>query len=166
MSFADQPAPSKGPSLIVPPAAHLTPAAATWGAANRAIFDRFQVATPTTLRYLNWTVDVASGNVQVGVVRLAGAGHADFTRVMDSGVIACPAAGQIRTDLGASLLLPGDYALFLWADNTTISTRWTAAAALTALRSVGVLVVAGGVPVSGTLAWSNNYVCASLEGDF
>lgn len=166
MSFVDKPTLSKPPALVLPYAAHLTPTALAWGAVDRAVFDRFQLAEPTTLRYLNWKADVASGNVQVGVVRLSGVGHADFTKVMDSGVIACPAAADLRTDLGATLLLPGDYALFVWADNTTVQTRWTAAAALAPLRTVGVLTASGGVPATGTFAWSNNYVCASLEGDF
>lgn len=167
MGFADSPSFDRAPTLILPPAATVSsPSALAWTAANRAVFDRFYVSRPTTVRYLNWRVDVASGNVQVGVVRLGGAGMADFTRVAHSGVIACPAAADIRTDLGATVLTPGEYALFQWADNVTMQTRWFSGTALATLRTCGILSsAASGVPATGTLTWSNIFVCASLEGD-
>jgi hypothetical protein len=85
---------------------------------------------------------------------------------MDSGVIACPAPADIRTDLGVTTLAPGDYAMFLWADNTTFQTRYSTASSLPALRWCGVATVTGaGVPTSGTLTWSNGLVNMALEGD-
>lgn len=166
MSYLDRPNITKSPSLIVPPAACFLASAAVWGAAQRAVFDRFDVATPTTLRYMGWRVEAASGNVQVGVVKLSGTGLLNYNKVMDSGVIACPTAGDIRTDLGATVLLPGTYAAFLWADNTTFSTRWSGQTALSCMRTVGLVAsLASGVPSSGTLAWNSFYFNCSLEGD-
>lgn len=137
---------------------------AVWPAANRALFMRLPVLTvATTFRYINWIVGTASGNVQVGVVSLSGANRTSFTRVMNSGVIACPTAGNIRTDLGATSLPAGEYAAFLWADNTTFQTRNTTGGAL---RYGGILSsLASGVQSSGTLSWDTVVVNMSLEGD-
>lgn len=166
MGYQDEPGLSAEQKLIIPHAGGLLASATAWGAANRAIFDRFYVAKPTTVRYVNWRVDTASGNVQVGIVRLSGTGMADFTKVVDSGVISCPAAGDLRTDIGATLLQPGEHALFVWVDNTTMQGRWSSSVGATALRSCGLLAGAsGGVPSTGTLTWSNTYVTASLEGN-
>lgn len=165
MGFADSPSFDRPPTAILPPLCSNLPGATAWGAVNRAVFDRFYVPRPTPIRYLNWKVEVASGNVQVGIVRLSGTDMKDFTRVAHSGVIACPAAAVIRTDLGVTVLTPGDYAAFIWADNTTFSTRWTSGLGLPALRQAGALVVSGGVAATGTFAWDAHYVSCSLEGD-
>jgi hypothetical protein len=130
------------------------------------VFSRLYVPVATQIRYLNWVVGVASGNVQVGVVRLAGTGHADFTRVAATAVIACPTAGDIRTDLGVQGLSPGDYAVFIWADNTTFQTRLGNNAGNTALRLGGLQnSYTTGVPTSGSFSWGQSYVSATLEAD-
>jgi hypothetical protein len=142
-------------------------AATAWPAVNRAVFVRCGVTVGGTYRYLNWRCDVQSGNVQVGVVRLSGVDHADFTRVMNSGVIACPAAGNIRTDLGATYLTPGDYAMFLWADNVTFQARYASNSGLTVLRANATLSsLATGVQATGTFAYGTELVAMTLEGDF
>lgn len=136
---------------------------ATWPAVNRALFMRFYLPIVTPLRYANWVVSTQSGNVQVGVVSLSGTDRTTYTRVMNSGVIACPAAGNIRTDLGLTLLQSGDYAMFLWADNTTFQTRNGTGAAL---RYGGLhSSLASGVGTSGTLSWDVITVNMSLEAD-
>jgi hypothetical protein len=114
-------------------------------------------------RHLNWVCAVQSGNVQVGVVALSGANATTYTRVMDSGVIACPAAGDIRTDLGATRLGVGDYAMYLQADNVTFQARYASSSGLTALRVAG--QVAGTIGTSGSLTWATGFVNLSLEGD-
>ena len=137
---------------------------AAWPVANTAIFMRLPVLTvATTFRYINWIVGTASGNVQLGVVSLSGANRTSYTRVMSSGVIACPTAGDIRTDLGATTLAAGGYAMFVWADNTTFQTRNGTGGAV---RYGGIASsLASGVGTSGTLTWSNTVVNMSLEGD-
>jgi hypothetical protein len=141
--------------------------AAAWPAVNRAVFVRFALTVGGTYRYLDWVCGVQSGNVQVGVVRLAGTDHADYTRVMNSGVIACPAAGNIRTDLGATSLAAGDYAMFMWADNVTFQARYGSNSGLTGLRTNATQSsLASGVTSSGTFAYSTELVCMTLEGDF
>jgi len=150
------------PTLVAP----LNPtgaSAAVWPAVNRALFMRFNLPVPTTMRYLNWVCSVQSGNVQVGVVSLSGANRTSYSRVMSSGVIACPAAANIRTDLGATALAAGSYAMFLWADNTTFQTRNTTGGAY---RYGGIhSSLSGGVTTSGTLTWDTVVVNMSLEGD-
>lgn len=154
------------PALVLPPSAILAAGAAVWPAANRAMFARFQLPTATPLRHLNWVCGTSSGNIQVGVVALSGANRTSYTRVMDSGVIACPTAGDIRTDLGVTTLPAGDYAVFLWADNVTFQARFATNPMLTALRIVGVVSsLTTGVPASGVLAWASQTPSISLEGD-
>lgn len=151
---------------LVPPFYTSSVSAAAWPATNRAVFMRFYLPVTTTLRYLNWVSSTQSGNVQVGVVSLSGANRLSYTRVMNSGTFACPAAGNIRTDLGATALPPGDYAMFLWADNTTFQTRTATASGIQALRYVGTASsLTTGVGTSGTLTWDVQLVGISLEGD-
>jgi hypothetical protein len=140
--------------------------AAVWPAVNRAVFARFALPTGGVYRYLKWRCDVQSGNVQVGVVALSGTDHTSYTRAMNSGVIACPAAGDIRTDLGATYLPAGDYAMFLWADNVTFQGRTASNSNLATLRSGAIASsLATGVGTSGTFAWDNQFVNLALEGD-
>jgi len=154
------------PQALVVPQYNAGIAAGAWPAVNRAVFVRFQLTVATPLRYLNWTCDVQSGNVQAGVVSLSGTDRTTYARVMSSGVIACPAAGSIRTDLGLTLLAPGDYAMFLWADNVTFQTRYGTASALTAMRITGIASsLASGVGTTGTLTWSNVVLNCCLEAD-
>jgi hypothetical protein len=154
--------PSLAPALVTPMILQANSAAA-WPAANRAILMRFSLPNPGIYRYLNWTCGVQSGNVQLGVVALSGANATTYTRVMDSGVIACPAVGDIRTDLGATRLSAGDYAMYLQADNITFQARYASSTALSAIRVAG--LVAGTIGASGTVTWSTGFVVMSLEGD-
>lgn len=152
------------PTLIVPPAAAGTPPGATaWPSANRALFTRFQLEVPVPVRYINWSVGVSSGNVQLGVVQFSGTGHTTYTRVMNTGIIACPTAGDIHTDLGATTLPGGDYAAFLWIDNVTATARWTSTAAIGFTRlGIAVSSLGTGVPASGTISWTGGTQVPSL----
>lgn len=109
------------PKLVVPPSSCYSAAPTAWFAANYGVFHRFAVTITGAYRYVNLHVGIASGNIQVGVATATPADPTSmyFTRLAHSGVIACPAAGAQRIDLGATTLTPGDYALFLWCDNTT-----------------------------------------------
>lgn len=153
-------------ALLVPPVSASVPSAAAWGAANRVVFSRLHIPTTTPIRYFNWVVGVSSGNVQVGVVALSGANRTSFTRIVHSGVIACPTAGDVRTDLGLTYLPGGDYALFIWADNTTVTTRTGTNSGNTAMRMCAVQnSYTTGVPASGSFSWGQAYVSATLEAD-
>jgi hypothetical protein len=124
------------PTLIVPPSVAMNPNAGAWPTANRALYARFYLPTPTTLRYVNWVVSTQSGNVQVGVVSLS---------------------GSDRT---------GDYAAYLWADNVTFQTRTVSASAQTVHRHAGSLTgLTTGVGTSGTLVWGAQIVALSVSGD-
>jgi hypothetical protein len=153
------------PSIIVPAATLLAgyPTGATWAAANRAQFSRFAVSTPTPVRYFNHEIITASGNYQYGVVRLSGADFSDWTKVVASAVTAA-VAGVLRGDLGAFTLTPGDYALFMWADNTTISTRRaTSVQSARVAGSSSATLYPGGVPDSGTFTWGTTNFMAGLS---
>jgi len=155
------------PALLVPDGSVLvTTAAATWPATNRAIFARFGLPVAGTFRYINWISAVASGNVQYGIVRLSGTDRTTYTRVAHSGVIACPTAGAVRGDVGATYLTAGDYAAFVWADNTTFETRRASSTGITAYRVTGIASsLSAGVGTTGTLSWSDLYVTVSVEAD-
>lgn len=153
------------PRLVTPPLSVLTAtSAAAWTAANTAAFSRFTLSQPTSLRYANVRVDTSSGNWQVAVVRLSGAGMGDYTRVMDTGVVAMPTAGDKRVDLGASVLPAGEYAIALWCDNTTAQLRHGTNSSVPITRlSAEVGGLAGGIPASGTLAWTASRILGSLS---
>ena len=139
-----------------------------WPAADRALFRRFWLPVAVQARYFLLRLAVSSGNYQVGVVKLAGASDLDYTRVMDSGVVAAPTAGDLRIDLGSTLLEAGSYALFLWANNITISVPNATSASYTARRiGAEVSALATGVPATGSLsAWNGSrFFDAYLEGD-
>lgn len=151
-------------SLIIPAATTPGLGAAVWPAANRAIYMRFATSINTPIRYINWRCDVQSGNVQLGIVSLAATAFTAYTRIVHTGVIACPTAGDIRTDLGTTLLAPGTYAAFLWADNTTFQARNSSNSGIGAVRACGIeSSLATGVTATGTVTWSTAYVTLSLE---
>lgn len=113
-----------GPDLIVPPGALLNFAGAAWPTADAAFFNRFTVPVTKVYRYARFRLVVASGNIQVVVVKLSGASRLDFTRVMNSTVLAQASApisgtGNKRLDLGATELTAGEYAIGIWMNNTT-----------------------------------------------
>ena len=154
------------PSVLIPPMYDVAVAGGAWPAANRAIFNRFQLAVPTPIRYVDWIVTAASGNVQLGVVSLVGADRTSYNRLVHTGVIACPAAGNIRTDLGLTMLPAGDLAMFMWADNTTFQTRYSSASGHLALRHMASHSgLASGVAATGIFTWDSGFVNMALEGD-
>ncbi len=116
-----------------------------------------------TYRYANIRLDVASGNWQLAVVRLSGVGLVDYTRVMDTGVVAAPTAGDKHVDLGATYLPAGEYALAVWADNTTLQTRYASNSGVSSTRaSAETSGLASGVPASGTVAWASTRFIGGL----
>lgn len=136
-------------------------------ASDRAMFTRFCLATGGTYRYINWVCGVQSGNIQVGVVQLSGTGRLTYTLIKGSGVISCPAAAAIRTDLGAFYLQAGDYAMFFWADNTTVTvSKFTAIPSTHKMAGQVLSLPTTGVVGTGTLAWNATAsVNMSLEAD-
>jgi hypothetical protein len=144
-------------------AALATISATAWPAINMAVFQRFSVRVAGSYRYLNFRLDNASGNMQYGVVKLSGSGLTSYTRVMDSGVIAAPTAGDKHQDLGATTLTPGEYAFYMWADNTTLTTRYASNSGVSAMRtSAEVASLSSGVPSSGTVAWTSQKFLGSI----
>lgn len=99
----------------------IAPSAVTWTAANDAIYSR--VVGGGTLSKVKINVGVSSGNISVAVYARSGSGEAAVpgTRLITTGAIACPAAGDQVVDLGGSVVVhPGDF-VCLTCDNTTAS---------------------------------------------
>jgi hypothetical protein len=167
------PAPGNQAGIITPPGSMFAIAirpsitdAWSAGLQNIAIFNRFHLSVAGRFRYLRYRVGVQSGNVQVGVIRHSGVNGLTFARVMDSTVLACPAVGDIRQDLGATDLEAGDYSLFLWASSATFATVWTASNWMVTTRQSAYFSHASGVPASGTLAaFTTQAVALALEAD-
>lgn len=137
--WASMPESGLAPNLMVPPGASLTNStAAAWYAANSLTALRFHLSHTKTYRYVNLRVGVSSGNIMVGVasVQPFDASTVTLTPVVTSGVIPCPAINDQRIDLGHFTLPPGDYALFLWCDNTTAQFLHGASAGMTASRMI------------------------------
>jgi hypothetical protein len=117
-------------------------------------------------RYVNFRVNTQSGNIQYGVVRLSGTGRTSYDRIVHSGIIACPASGIVRGDLGAFSLAAGDHAAFLWADNTTFQTHNASSSGGQSLRACATHdSLATGVQATGTITFAQQYVVMSIEAD-
>lgn len=151
-------------TFVAPVPSAVEKSASSWYAANYATFSRFQLVGPAMLRYININIGAASGNVQMGIVSLASSGSADtmlFARVAHTGVIACPTptGGVVRQDLGSAVTLgAGDYALFFWADNTSVTVAHGASSASRASRMSFTYTNAAGVPASGTCDASSRII--------
>lgn len=154
-----------GPRLVVPQLSVMALlGAAAWGGANLAVFSRFTLNQPTSLRYANIRIDTSSGNWQIAVVALSGASAGTYTRVMDTGVVAMPTAGDKRVDLGQTTLPAGDYAIVVWCDNVTAQLRVATNSAVPVTHlSAEVAGLTTGLPASGTgLVWNSNRMLGSL----
>lgn len=154
------------PAQIVPSVTLLNPSQTVWPTQYRAMYTRFSIDRAMQVRYVNWRLDISSGNIQVGIVKLSGTNLQTVTKVATTGTIAAPTAGDIRTDLGLLNLPAGDYAAFLWVDNTTLACRQAAASGLTALRLSGsTTLTSGGVIDGGTFGWGTQYWACTIEGE-
>jgi hypothetical protein len=150
---AEQPV---GPDVLVPPASVMqAPGSSVWFGANGTLGNRFHVPSRKAYRYINWYCTTQSGNVQLSIVKLNDA-SLNYTRVMNSGIIACPAAGAVVTDLGSTVLQPGDYALCFWADNIVVSLGHANPGVGNAGKmSVTFGSLVGAIPASGTASYTN-----------
>ncbi|WP_193596063.1 hypothetical protein [Microbacterium sp. YJN-G] len=148
------PRPSTVPLIETPDACKMGLGPATaWPQANRAQFHRFHIKHAGTYRYIGVNVALGSGNIQAAIVRMDGL---NYTRVMDSGVIACT-TGMGVIDAGSTLLTAGEYALVVWVDNTTAQLRLINDEALRWTRSVAeVSSLTTGVPASGAITGWNS----------
>jgi hypothetical protein len=149
------PRPSGVPLFLNPPVSMLSiPSAVAWAAANRAQFHRFHLTDGGVFRYANVRVESGSGNIQVAVVRMDGL---NYTRVMDSGVIACTTGMPGAIDMGATHLPAGEYALVVWLDNTTATLRVANDEMVRVTRGAAeVSSLSSGVPSSGSIsAWNS-----------
>lgn len=155
------PRPSSTPYIIAPPGGLVTAdqSVATWPATNRGQYHRFHLSEGGVYRYASFRCSVAGGNVQSAVVRMDGT---YFTRVMSSAVTPS-VAGHMALDMGSTFLPPGEYALVLWADNTTFQTTQITSEMLRSTRLCGELVSSGGIPASGMLtSWSTPRAVAGI----
>lgn len=158
---------TSGPSVITPPGSLVTlaGAAAAWPDATVASVMRVTVPATKNYRYGLFYVGTQSGNCQFSVIRLTGTDRLTYERVMDSGLVACPAAGSVRIDLGSTELTAGEYGLCLFFDNTTATTRRSFHLEDAFRKLCAGVVNASGVPASGTLAdWGYaQFVALGLE---
>jgi hypothetical protein len=169
------------PEALIPTrlATVTTIAASAWPAAGQAIFQRISVPQTGSFRYLNMQIDTQSGNFQVGICKLSGSGLTTFTRLMTNGVTATPASALsgLRVDLGAQKLRAGEYAVFVWFDNTTAQTRYASNSMVPATRCSATITgltsrtVADAVTTSGsatvtsaTAAFTSTDVGRSISG--
>jgi hypothetical protein len=153
------------PAIIAPPACLFTTAgAAAWPNANNGIFHRFSVPAQRSYRYINVGITTASGNFEAAVVRLSGAGHLSFTKIAGTGLLAATAGDQ-RLDLTAFDLTAGDYALVMWADNTTIQMRvLTNSGVATSRLTSEHGPMSTGIPTTGTLgSWGGARAVTGLS---
>lgn len=156
-AFYSNPPVVSAPSIASSPLATLATVSATvWPTANLAVFQRFSLPKGNTYRYINVRLDVSAGNWQLAVVRLSGAGFTAYDRVMNTGVVAAPVAGDKQVDLGATYLEAGDYAIAMWASDITLQTRYATNSGVSSTKlSAETSGLVAGIPTSGTVAWNS-----------
>lgn len=120
-------------------------AQAAWPAVNTGLATRLVVERPTEVRYFCFVVGVQNGNIEVGILRGVGDNGLNVFPVKTSTVIACPAVGFQKIDLGIMTLLPGTYWLWMWSSGTTFQAPHTQASFPTYLSGI----IAGLAPVGG-----------------
>ncbi len=164
--------------FIIPPisAALQGTAESAWFTANFAVAPRFMLPYSFVPDRAQIPCTVASGNIEVSIHSIVrtGVNTFDHVKVASSGVIACPAVGSGGAP-GNSItvpfvsppeLLPGEYVVVFWADNTTINVAH--ALSNTMLRAGLSLgfggASVGGVPTSGSMAYSGRAIAISVEG--
>lgn len=161
------------PVLIVPPGAVATDlSTVTWFQAQRALGALVHIPAGT-YRYGRFRVGTSSGNIQFTVNKVTDrtATTVDLERSMDSGVIACPSAGSVRLDLGATALEAGFYAIALYVDNNTATIAHSSSFSA-GLHALGLYIdsVTGlgtsGMPATKTdVAYGGRAINLSLEAD-
>lgn len=159
-------------NIIVPSASSCAIAAlVTWFSANNALFNRVHIPRGGFYRYMNLYVGASSGNIQLGVVKLAptasATSHAWSALRMNSGSIACPAgSANYRHDFGATFLEAGDYALFLWCSNTTASFLHGFVTGFSSRKDALSAALGSGVTATGTASYSSRWMSGlTLEAD-
>ncbi|QDH48048.1 hydrolase [Microbacterium Phage DejaVu] len=147
------PRPAAAPNFLVPPACLYGGNVVAWPLGNRAQFHRFYVETGAVYQFTSLRPEAGTNaNVQAAIVRMNGL---SWTRVTNAGAAVVTGAGHISIDMGPRYLEPGEYALVLWSDSTTLQVRAADGDWLRSTRIVGEQTLVGGIPESGTLAsWS------------
>lgn len=156
------PRPSSTPLFLAPQGCMLGAGTVlAWPAANRAQFHRFHVSEGGAFRYTGFRVETPGGNVQAAVVRMDGL---NFTRVAASAITPASAAGGVSLDMAATYLAPGEYALVLWADNTTLTLAQVNSEMVRSTRLCAELTgLTTGIPANGTIAaWSTTRAVSGL----
>lgn len=156
------------PSLIVPPVCLLGAAASAtlWPTTNGALFQKFELNGYAIMRYFLLKLDQTGGHMQCGVVKYTKG--LNWVKVMDSGDMVTPAAGDLRIDLGATELEPGQYAMYLWFNNNNqamvrlANIGWLGGQHLVEGLTIASMQISGGA----NSGYSNNYVQGmALEAD-
>jgi hypothetical protein len=93
----------------------VSPAAAVWPAANRALYIPCVLEVPATVYKMSFVVSVQSGNYDIGIY------DANWNRIVSKGSTAVPVAGIAMVDIADTALMPGVYFLALNIDNITAS---------------------------------------------
>ena len=91
--------------------------AATWPAANRALYIPVELDFPAKAVKMLFQVTTQSGNYDIGIYSETG------TRLVSTGSTAVPAAGMAVADITDTDLVPGTYFLALNIDNTTAAVQ-------------------------------------------
>jgi hypothetical protein len=142
-----------------------------WQAADRAFFSYFRITSPVTVTQWHGRLDnSATGNVEVGVVRLdsaqllanLGAGvNIDYEVVARSGIITTPNSGSATITLPSTVLTAGDYAIFCWSDTTLVRGAFQDLGGANSFRrKYGRIDTAvGGISTTGSLLFGGGMAC-------
>lgn len=159
--------------IIVPPACmSVTASPSAYPLTNFGTFARFNLASERTLRWVRLRIGTSSGNFQACIASITetrGATNKEFgfTRVMNSGVISCPAAGEVvAVDLGATVCAAGDYIVWVWLSDGLATVANGTSESFHALSACGSKEVGGGMPASDEgfpWSWGNRMPVASVE---
>lgn len=152
---------------IVPPASTVALfSTAAWSMAGRAVGAKFTVEQKGTYQYANFLIGTLSGNIQVCVCPLDGLDYS--APVMDSGLVDMTTltTGAQHMDLGATVLDPGDYVIWIMVDNTTATVAHQSgfSSLIAAMRhSLDKTGVGAGITTSGVASYGGRAIAVSLD---
>lgn len=125
-------------------------AAATWPAANRALYCPVLVESVCVAQQMAVIVGVQSGNLDIGIYNEAGA------QLVHAGSTAVGAAGVQVVNITDTTLTPGVYFLALNCDNTTATFNKTSTGAAGAYSALGIQQQAvGAIALPATATFAN-----------
>ncbi|WVX89727.1 pre-neck appendage protein [Microbacterium phage Curie] len=121
-----------------------------WPANGRIILSRFTIPDGAVYRYAAARIEAGVGNMAAAIYSVDASGN--LKKVSFSPGVAINGTTNAIFDLSSLYYAPGDYALAIWADSTTITTAMNSGNNMALSRTCAEITNAGGLPETSVIA--------------